>query len=83
MDSSTTQTGTGPSVAPEFGAWPIQGSTLENVNNARAIYNDLLEKITPMFTKGNERYLAIVKTNLETACLYTIKGIAKPATGNV
>jgi hypothetical protein len=81
MDSSTTQTGLGPSVAPEFGAWPIEGNTLTNVNNVRIAFNTLLETISPMFVKGNERYLSIVKTKLEEACLMTVKGIAKPSNG--
>lgn len=80
MEASTTQKGTGPIVAPEFGAWPIEGNTLENVNNVRTVFNNLLTQITPMFAKGNERYLSIVKTKLEEACLFTIKGIAKPGT---
>lgn len=82
MDPSTTQKGTGPTVAPEFGAWPIEGNTVENVNNVRTEFDALLTKITPMFVKGNERYLSIVKTRLEEACLFAVKGIAKPGSGN-
>lgn len=81
MDSSTTHVGTGPNVATEFGSWPVEGNALESVNNARIQFNTLLATITPMIAKGNERYLSIVKTKLEEACLFTIKGIAKPGTG--
>ncbi len=79
MDSSTTHTGSTPIVAPEFGAWPIEGNTLNNVNDVRTAFNNLLTGITPMFATGNERYLSIVKTKLEEACMFTIKGIAKPS----
>lgn len=78
MESSTFHKSTGPTVAPEFGAWPIEGNTLESVNAVRTDFDNLLTKITPMFAKGNERYLAIVKTKLEEACLFAVKGIAKP-----
>ncbi len=77
MESSSTHVGTGPVVAAEFGAWPIEGSALANANEARVAFNTLLTKIAPMFVKGNERYLAVVKTKLEEACFFTIKGIAK------
>jgi hypothetical protein len=83
MDSSTTHKGTGPKVAAEFGAWPIEGNTLENANSVRQNFDTLLRTISPMFQKGNERYLSIVKTKLEEACFFTIKGIAKPGTGEV
>jgi hypothetical protein len=81
MESSTFQSGAGPVVAPEFGVWPIEGNALSSVNDVRAAYNTLLNTITPLIAKGNERYLALVKTKLEEACLFTVKGIAKP--GNI
>lgn len=81
MNSSTTHSGTPITVAPEFGSWPIEGSVLENTNKVRVEFNTLLTNITPMFAKGNERYLNLVKTNLEQACLFAIKGIAKPGHG--
>ncbi len=80
MESSTTQKGGGPSVSFEFGAWPIEGNVLGNVNDTRVAFNSLLIKITPFFAKGNERYLSIVKTKLEEACMFAIKGVAKPGT---
>lgn len=81
MDSSITHKGAPIAVAQEFGTWPIEGSVLENTNKVRVEFNTLLTNITPMFAKGNERYLNLVKTNLETACLFAIKGIAKPGSG--
>lgn len=82
MESSTSHKGSGPVVATEFGAWPIEGMTLDNANKARVAFNNLLAEITPYFAKGNERYLAIVKTKLEETCFFTIKGIGKPVGGN-
>lgn len=78
MDTSTTQKGIGPNVAPEFAAWPIEGNALENVNKVRTAFDTLLTTITPLFASGNERYLAMTKTHLEEACFDAIKGIAKP-----
>ncbi len=81
MESSTVHTGTAQNVATEFGSWPIEGSALDNANAARVAYNNLLTTISPMFLKGNERYFSVVKTKLEEACFFTIKGIAKPGNG--
>lgn len=78
MESSTSHKGTGPNVATEFGTWPIEGANLENADNVRISFDKLLATITPMIQKGNERYLSIVKTKLEEACFFAIKGVAKP-----
>jgi len=78
MESSTSHRGSHPSVAAEFGTWPIEGATVENANTVRINFDKLLTTITPMFQDGNERYLAIVKTKLEEACFFAIKGVAKP-----
>lgn len=82
MESSTTHQGTAPTVASEFGTWPIEGNVLVNANSVRMNFDTLLRTIAPMFLKGNERYLSIVKTKLEEACFFTVKGIAKPGAGN-
>lgn len=81
MESSTSHKGTGAMVAPEFGTWPIEGNVLANANSVRTHFDGLLQAIVPLFAKGNERYLSIVKTKLEEACFFAIKGIAKPAGG--
>lgn len=83
MDTSTISKGNSPDVASEFAAWPIEGSALENVNKVRIAFNTLLTTITPLFGKGNDRYLSMTKTHLEEACFDAIKGIAKPVVGNV
>lgn len=82
MESSTSHKGLGVTVAPEFGTWPVEGATLGYANDARVAYNNLLAQITPYFAKGNERYLSIVKTKLEEACFFTIKGIGKVGGNN-
>lgn len=79
MESSTFHKGAGPNVSAEFGAWPIEGSALENANQIRTAFDTLLTTISPMIVKGNERYLALVKTKLEEGCFYAVKGVAKPA----
>lgn len=65
-------------VAPEFGAWPADDVVLAKVTDIRMQYDQLLVSIQSLIPKGNERYLAIVKTRLEEACLFTVKAITKP-----
>lgn len=87
MDSSTTHTqygtngapaGHGGNVSHEFGTWPVEGSALETSNKIRFEFDNLLRFITGAVPKGNERYLAIVKTKLEEGCMFAIKAVAKP-----
>lgn len=82
MESSTTHHGHGSKVAPEFATWPIEGNAFQNAEAIRTAFDGLLNTITPMIAKGNERYLSVVKTKLEEACFFAIKGVARPGTGN-
>lgn len=65
-------------VAPEFGSWPIDEVATKNIGAVRTEFDQLLLKVQPLIPKGNERYLAIVKTKLEEACLFAVKAITKP-----
>ena len=78
METATNQTS---KVAPEFGSWPVENNTAQNIDKVRVGFDNLLATIAPMIPKGNERYLSMVKTKLEEACLLTVKGVSKP--GNV
>jgi dihydrodipicolinate synthase/N-acetylneuraminate lyase len=80
--TTTGNTGPGTNIAPEFATWPVTADAAEKVNKAREIFSKALAEITTLFPSGNQRYLAIVKTNLETASLFTIKGITMPPTTN-
>lgn len=83
MESSTTHTGGGTvNVAHEFGTWPVQGAALEATNAIRFKFDELLKYIVGIVPKGNERYLSIVKSDLEKACMFAIKAVAKPTGGN-
>lgn len=64
--------------APEFGAWPVEGVSIETVNLIRSEFDKLQALIAGAIPSGNGRYLALVKTNLELANFYAIKGVAKP-----
>lgn len=64
--------------AKEFRSYLCDSKTLSNIETIRARFTDLLETITaamPPETQ-NARYLAIVKTKLEEACMMTIKGLS-------
>lgn len=74
-------TGTGvaaPGVATEFGMWPVEGKSLTVANEITAKFDELLSLIGGHIPNQNARYLALVKTNLELASFYAIKGIVKP-----
>jgi len=66
--------------APEFASWPMDDKQVDILNTVRNEFDQLLEKITFRIAPGNGRYLAIVKTKLEEACMFATKGIAKPTT---
>lgn len=67
-------------VAPEFGAWPVDKNNFEKVSMIRKGFDDLLTQIITQTPPGNERYIALVKTKLEEACFFAVKGVAKPTT---
>lgn len=81
MNTSTSHSGTGGKVAAEFGFWPVEGNNVATIEQIRIGFDQLLTTIKGGVAPGNERYLALVKTKLEEACFYAIKGVAKP-TGN-
>ena len=82
MDSSTTFKQTdgmnSKGIAPEFGTWPVEGTSLENIQTVRHGFDTLLSTISQFVPTQNARYLALVKTKLEEACLFAVKAIAKP-----
>lgn len=65
-------------IAPEFGAWPITEAQAMMVDKVRALFTGLQTDIEVIIPSGNVRYLALVKTKLEEACLFAVKGITKP-----
>lgn len=65
-------------IATEFATWPMNETGMRNANDIRSKFDALLESITLVTPPGNARYLALVKTKLEEACMFAVKGIAKP-----
>lgn len=81
MNTSTTQNGPGyVPQNPEFGHWPVNGNTQGALDEVKQGFDNLLTLIAGHIPPGNARYLAVVKTKLEEASFFAIKGIAK--TGN-
>lgn len=65
-------------IAHEFASWPMDEQQLKHVSVLRGKFDELLSHICAVTPPQNGRYLSIVKTKLEEACMFTIKGIAKP-----
>jgi hypothetical protein len=65
-------------IATEFASWPMTTEGVEAANNIRMAFDNLLTLITNHTPEGNGRYLSLVKTKLEEASFYAVKGIAKP-----
>jgi hypothetical protein len=65
-------------VADEFASWPMTQSGEEAANFIRVKFHDLLSTIAMNTPPQNARYLALVKTKLEEASFFAIKGVAKP-----
>jgi len=65
-------------VAPEFSSWEMQENQVVYANRIRGKFDDLLDAVAAVTPPKNGRYLALVKTKLEEACMFAVKGIAKP-----
>lgn len=82
MESSTHNLPPSPTekkkVAPEFGTWPMTAAGVTSAENIRMQFDKLQTDLELVIPAGNARYLARVKTKLEEACMFAVKGIAKP-----
>lgn len=78
MDTTTHGHGMATGFAPEFNTWPVEGVSVETVNLIRAEFDKLQALILGYIPAANGRYASLVKTNLELAGFYAIKGIVKP-----
>jgi hypothetical protein len=65
-------------IATEFATWPMTDAGVKNANEIRGKFDALLDHIALVTPPGNARYLALVKTKLEEACMFAVKGISKP-----
>lgn len=65
-------------LAPEFGSWPIDNAKVAAVNEVKWAFDKVLETVSSRIPPNNARYLALVKTKLEEACMHAVKGISKP-----
>lgn len=64
-------------IAPEFATWPSEGPTRESIDEVRVQFDQLLDAVSLRVPPENGRYLALVKTKLEEACMFAVKAIAK------
>jgi hypothetical protein len=67
-------------IADEFASWAMTPSQFEAMNEVRYGFDQLLTIISNRIPPENGRYLALVKTKLEEASFFAVKGIAKPTT---
>lgn len=65
-------------IADEFSSWPVDEQQLKHINDLRSKFDQLLDHVSSVTKPSNGRYLSIVKTKLEEACMFAVKGISKP-----
>ena len=82
MDTSNTYSAeeyeTQKALPAEFGSWPCDEGKLNAINEVKHKFADLLETCKRTIPNYNGRYLAMVTTDLETACMKAVKGISRP-----
>lgn len=74
---TTQQTGHSKTIAPEFSTYELSEAQKEAVNKTRWMFNNLLDYVSSRTSPDNARYVSLVKTKLEEACMFAIKGISK------
>ena len=86
MDTSNTYSkeeyDTQAELASEFGSWPCDAEKIKALNEVKAAFDQLLKKIEKSIPSYNGRYLAMVRTDLEVACMKAVKGISRPEGSN-
>jgi len=65
-------------IAAEFNSWHMQQAQVDRASVIRQGFSNLQSDIESSIAPGNGRYMAMVKTKLEEACMFAVKGIAKP-----
>jgi len=65
-------------IAPEFSSWEMNETQVKLVHALRGEFDRIQDMIAAITPPQNGRYLALVKTKLEEACFFAVKGIAKP-----
>lgn len=80
MDSNVTHSNsTGRTFRTEFNSWPVEGTTLETVNEIRSRFDELTTWLESKAPSTNGRYVALVNTKLEEACMFAVKAVtARP-----
>lgn len=61
-----------------FQSWPMSPEQLGNAAQIRDEFRRLLDLCSNLIPNENARYMSIVNTKLEEACMFALKGIAKP-----
>ncbi len=68
-----TTNGAHKTLSPTFTSVQTTDTQQKAIQDIRTAFNDLLEKVTIHTTNG--RYLSLVTTKLEEACMFAVKGI--------
>jgi len=77
-ETATTGAGTATkAVADEFRTHLMSDAQLEATMEVRHAFDTLLTTVTSRIPPENARYTSLVKTKLEEACFFAVKGIAK------
>ena len=65
-------------IANEFASWPLDEKGKADVDSVKQKFTDLLTFVQIKIPGANGRYLSMVTTKLEEACMLAVKGISKP-----
>lgn len=64
-------------LAEEFRSFAVDSAQVEAQYEVRAQFDKLLELVSNRVSPNSGRYLSLVKTKLEEACFFAVKGISK------
>lgn len=64
-------------IAKEFRTYQLSQTAIDQSNYIRAKFDEILSAVENVVPPGNERYVALVKTKLEEACMFSIKAISQ------
>lgn len=64
-------------LAEEFRSFAVDSAQVDAMSEVRGHFDQLLVVISNRISPNNGRYVSLVKTKLEEACFFAIKGISK------
>lgn len=70
-------------ISPLFDSWDVTKEQRQAIDMIRQGFSGLLHICECNVHPDNARYMALVKTHLEYACMFAIKGVSRPPTEEV